>query len=95
VREELEAYAPLVPKSGYLHVQDGMLDHLPRWRAHRPGPAAAIREFLRAHPEFERDVELERRYVMTAHVSGWLRRRAHAAELRVKEPSAARRDRAA
>jgi cephalosporin hydroxylase len=95
VRKELEAYAPLVSDGSYVHVQDGMLDHLPRWRRLRPGPAVAIRDFLRAHPEFERDLEVERRYVMTAHVSGWLRRRKDAAGLRLREPSAPPRDRAA
>ena len=74
VRAELEAYAPLVPVGGYLHVQDGLLDHLSRFRSLRPGPAAAVDGFLAHHPEFERDLDLEGRYVMTAHIGGWVRR---------------------
>lgn len=74
VEAELEAYAPLVPAGCYLHVQDGLLDYLPRFRSLRPGPAAAVMKFLGRHPEFERDEDLERRYVMTAHIGGWLRR---------------------
>jgi cephalosporin hydroxylase len=31
VRAELDAYAPLVPVGCYLHVQDGLLDYLPRF----------------------------------------------------------------
>jgi cephalosporin hydroxylase len=74
VHAELEAYAPLVPVGCYLHVQDGLLDYLPRFRWLRPGPAAAVAEFLGQHPEFECDLDLEGRYVMSAHVHGWLRR---------------------
>jgi cephalosporin hydroxylase len=74
VRAELEAYAPLVPVGCYVHVQDGLLDYLSRFRSLRPGPAAAVEGFLADHPEFARDLDLEGRYVMTAHISGWLRR---------------------
>jgi cephalosporin hydroxylase len=75
VRAELEAYAPLVKPGSYIHVQDGILDDLPRFSEWRPGPTVAVNDFLAAHPEFERDLETERRYVMTAHLCGWLRRR--------------------
>jgi cephalosporin hydroxylase len=62
------------PRRLYLHVQDGLLDYLPRIRSLRPGPAAAVGDFLAQHPEFERDLDLEDRYAMTAHIKGWLRR---------------------
>lgn len=74
VRQELEAYAPLVPVGSYIHVQDGCIDTLACFRGGRPGPLAAVKAFLADHPEFVRDTEVELRYVMTAHPYGWLRR---------------------
>jgi cephalosporin hydroxylase len=70
---ELEAYAPFVPVGGYVHVQDGAIDELPVF-GKEPGPAAAAKAFLSRHPEFVRDLSVERRFVMTAHPYGWLRR---------------------
>lgn len=75
VRQELEAYAPLVTPGSYLLVQDGVIDTLPRFRKGRPGPLAALHEFLRDHPEFEIDTERCRRFPVTHHPDGWLRRR--------------------
>ena len=74
VRRELEAYAPLVPLGSLIHVQDGCIDELPCFRFARPGPKHGIKAFLKAHPEFIRDIELERRYAMTFHPYGWLKR---------------------
>lgn len=74
VRQELEAYAPLVPVGCYIHVQDGCIDTLNCFRGGRPGPMAAARSFLVDHPEFTRDTGLEFRYVITAHPFGWLKR---------------------
>jgi cephalosporin hydroxylase len=73
VRAELETYAPVIPVGSYIHVQDGCIDELPVFGKF-PGPRAAAIEFLRAHPEFTRDQELERRFLMTGHPYGWLRR---------------------
>jgi cephalosporin hydroxylase len=78
VREELEAYAPLVGASGRLLVQDGVIDTLRRFRKGRPGPLAAVHEFLREHPEFEIDSDRCGRFPITHHPDGWLRRRAAA-----------------
>jgi cephalosporin hydroxylase len=55
-------------------VQDGLIDESKVFGRPWPGPAVAVRQFLAANPAFERDVELERRYVVTAHPFGWLRR---------------------
>jgi cephalosporin hydroxylase len=74
VRQELEAYAPLVPVDSYMHVQDGDIDELPRLRKYRPGPRVAAAAFLQDHPEFVRDTVVEFRYMMTAHPYGWLKR---------------------
>jgi cephalosporin hydroxylase len=73
VRAELEAYADIVPIGSYIHVQDGCIDELPIF-GKIEGPRAASKDFLREHPEFVRDLELERRFLMTGHPWGWLRR---------------------
>lgn len=74
VRQELEAYAPLVPVGSYIYVQDGCIDTLPCLSDGRPGPVPAVKSFLESHPEFIRDTDTEFRYVMTAHPYGWLKR---------------------
>lgn len=74
VEAELERYAPLVPVASYIHVQDGCIDEMAYHRKARPGPKMAVHSFLRRHPEFVRDTEIELRYVMTYHPCGWLRR---------------------
>lgn len=76
VEKELESYAPLVPVGSYIHVQDGSIDELAYHRKMRPGPKTAVQSFLRKHPQFLRDTEIELRYVMTYHPYGWLRRAA-------------------
>lgn len=75
VARELEVYAPLVTPGSFLLVQDGIIDLLPAFREARPGPLPAIRDFLAQHPEFELDVERSKRFVISHHPSGWLRRR--------------------
>ena len=79
VRRELEAYSRFVSPNSYLLVQDGVIDTLPKFRKGRPGPLAAVHEFLRDHPEFEIDTDRCRRFPVTHHPDGWLRRRPAAA----------------
>ncbi len=74
VLQELQAYAPLVPVGSYIHVQDGCIDELPIFRGQGPGPTVAVKRFLKKHSSVIRDLELEQRYVMTAHPYGWLKR---------------------
>ena len=74
VSKELESYSPFVSPGSYMLVQDGVIDVLDRWRSARPGPLAAIIEFLRHHPEFEVDTERCERFLITHHPMGWLRR---------------------
>lgn len=74
VLAELREYAPLVSVGGYVHVQDGVIDETNVFGKPWPGPAVAVREFLAENPGFVRDEEVERRYVVTAHPYGWLRR---------------------
>jgi cephalosporin hydroxylase len=75
VRRELELYAPFVTPHSFVLVQDGVIDVLPVFRAGRPGPLKAIREFLAEHPEFEVDTARSERFLVTHHPCGWLRRR--------------------
>ncbi|MDA1313144.1 MAG: CmcI family methyltransferase [Acidobacteria bacterium] len=86
VRRELEAYAPLVTPGSYLIVADTIVRDLadvpggdPSWA--EDNPAAAVEDFLAAHPEFERAPRVSQTSVenLPAAVSywqgGWLRRR--------------------
>jgi cephalosporin hydroxylase len=57
VRQELEAYGPLVTPGSYIVATDGVMERLsdtpnghPDWRT--DNPAEAAREFSAAHPEF-------------------------------------------
>jgi cephalosporin hydroxylase len=74
VSDELEAFAPMLPIGSYIHVQDGCVDQLPRFRSLRPGPTVAVRRFLSEHHEFVRDIEVEGRYWLNFHPYGWLKR---------------------
>jgi cephalosporin hydroxylase len=70
VAAELDRYHAFVTAGSFLHVQDGHTDH---WG--RPmGPLRAIIDFLHTHPEFEVDEERSRRFLITHHPMGWLRR---------------------
>jgi cephalosporin hydroxylase len=74
VSAELAAYARLVTPGSYIVVQDGVIDVLPRFAAGRPGPLPAIDEFLRHHPEFKVDEARSRKFLISHHPKGWLRR---------------------
>jgi cephalosporin hydroxylase len=75
VERELAAYSNLVTSGSLLLVQDGIIDVLPRFAHARPGPLPAVERFLAAHAEFEVDPRWDRRFLVTHHPSGWLRRR--------------------
>ena len=74
VRQEMELYSRFVTRNSYLHVQDGLVDTLPIFRRERPGPLKAIQHFVTEHPEFVVDEDRSRRFVITDHPMGWLRR---------------------
>lgn len=74
VGAELRHYAPLVTRGSLILVQDGVIDTLPLFKRARPGPLPAIRGFLAEHPEFELAREWDRRFLITHHPCGWLRR---------------------
>jgi cephalosporin hydroxylase len=72
VIEELRLYAPLVTKGSYIIVEDTLFDYTAS-TGFLPGPAAATREFLAQHKEFEFDISREC-YLMTQNPGGYLRR---------------------
>jgi cephalosporin hydroxylase len=74
VRAELDAYAPLVTPGSWCLVQDGVIDTLPRFADGRPGPLAAIEDFLRSRSDFVIDAERSRKFLISHHPSGWLKR---------------------
>lgn len=80
VLAELRAYAPLVTPGSYCVVFDTIVEQLPKDafpdRPWSPGnsPGSAVAAFLREHPEFEPDRELEGRLLVTANPGGYLRR---------------------
>jgi cephalosporin hydroxylase len=74
VLQEMEAYGPMVTPGSFMLVQDGVIDTLGVFSHARPGPLAAIVEFLKRHPEFIVDTERCERFLITHHPAGWLRR---------------------
>lgn len=75
VRRELECYAPMVTPGSYCLVQDGIIDTLSTFRGGRPGPLPAIEQFLETTTNFDLDEELSKRFLISHHPKGWLRRR--------------------
>lgn len=80
VLAELEAYAPLVTPGSYCIVFDTVIEDMSNEmfpdRPWGPGnnPKTAVWEFLRSHPEFEIDRELENKLQITVAPDGFLRR---------------------
>jgi cephalosporin hydroxylase len=73
---DLEAYAPLVSVNSYFIVEDGIIDLFRPGDGigkYRPGPLAAVEQFLREHPNFIVD-ESRERYVLTYNPRGFLKR---------------------
>jgi cephalosporin hydroxylase len=76
VLNELRAYGPLVTPGSMMLVQDGVIDTLPMFSGYRPGPLAAIEAYLTEVPGFGIDTRFDRRFLVTHHPSGWLRKHA-------------------
>jgi cephalosporin hydroxylase len=74
VAKELDAYHGFVTPGSLMLCQDGVIDELPMLARDRPGPLVAIKQFLAQHPEFHVDERYDRRFVVTHHPQGWLRR---------------------
>jgi len=73
VLEELRHYAPLVPKGGYVIVQDSTINGHPYNPDYGPGPWEAIEEFLRTDDRFVSDRSRER-WLLTNNPTGFLKR---------------------
>ena len=67
-------------KGSYCVVFDTFVEDMPKgFFADRPwdvgnNPKTAVRQFLRSHPEYEIDTDMENKLLVTAVPSGFLRR---------------------
>ncbi len=80
VLEELRLYSPLVTPGSYLVVFDGVIEDMPQeiivdrsW-GRGDNPLTAIRQFLGEQSDFEPDIEIENKLLVTGAPSGYLRR---------------------
>ncbi len=77
---ELEAYAPLTTKGSYCIVFDTIIEDLAEDmfpnRPWGPGnnPKTAVWEYLKDHPEFENDVSIPHKLLITVAPDGFLKR---------------------
>jgi cephalosporin hydroxylase len=80
VLAELEAYAPLVSKDSYCVVFDTVVEDMPSDmfpdRPWGPGdnPKTAVWEYLKNHPEFEIDKQIDRKLQISVAPDGYLKR---------------------
>jgi cephalosporin hydroxylase len=80
VLAELNAYAGLATQGSYCLVFDTVIEDLPEDtfpdRPWAPGNNAktAVHEFLKSHPEFEIDQEINNKLLISAAPDGWLKR---------------------
>lgn len=74
VLSELNAYSNLIPRDGYLIVEDTFLGGNPSHEEYGKGPSIAIREFLSSNQEFFIDKKNER-FLFTLNKDGFLRRK--------------------
>lgn len=80
VAAELEAYAGLTSVGSYCVVFDTLIEDMPKDlfpnRPWGPGnsPKTAVLEFLKTHPEFEADKDIQHKLLITVAPEGYLRR---------------------
>lgn len=80
VLAELEAYAPLVAVGSYCVVFDTFVEDMPpRFFADRPwdvgnNPKTAVQAWLKTHPEFVVDREIENKLMVTVAPNGFIKR---------------------
>ena len=78
---ELNAYAPLVSVGSYCVVFDTIVEDMPADlfpdRPWGPGnsPKSAVWEYLKSHPEFEIDKDIQNKLLITVAPDGFLRRK--------------------
>lgn len=81
VMDELKIYAPLVSIGSYCVVFDTVIEDMPKAlfndRPWGPGnnPKTAVWEYLKTHPEFEIDKNIQKKLLITVAPDGYLRRR--------------------
>lgn len=80
VLAELEAYAPLTSAGSYCVVFDTIVEDLPKemfpdrpWGAGN-NPKTAVWEYLKTHPEFEIDKNIQQKLLITVAPDGYLKR---------------------
>lgn len=73
VYDEMQAYKSLVPRSGYMIVEDTNVNGHPTFPEFGPGPMEAVERFLSESAEFEIDERCQR-FMMTLNPRGYLRR---------------------
>lgn len=77
---ELRAYAPLTSVGSYCVVFDTVIDDMPEAlfadRSWAPGnnPKSAVKEYLKQHPEFEIDSDINKKLMISVAPDGFLRR---------------------
>jgi cephalosporin hydroxylase len=77
---ELKAYAPLVSLESYCVVFDTIIEDMPENtfsdRPWGPGnnPKTAVWEYLKTHPEFEIDKQIQDKLLITVAPDGYLKR---------------------
>jgi len=80
VLAELQSYAPLVSVDSYCVVFDTIIEDLPADmfpdRPWGPGnnPKTAVREYLKSHPEFEIDKQMDHKLLISVAPDGFLKR---------------------
>lgn len=80
---ELEAYAPLVSTGSYCVVFDTVVEDMPEElcedRPWGPGnsPKTAVHEYLKTHPEFEIDKNVEHKLLITVARDGFLKKKCY------------------
>jgi cephalosporin hydroxylase len=79
VLEELKLFSPMVGKGYYLICGDTIVEKIPK-QLHRkrpwgPGnnPETALLEFLKTNKRFQRDLNFEKKLLLTCHPGGYLR----------------------
>lgn len=79
VLEEMKIYSPLVTKGSYLVVFDTIIDDMPKkifknrpWSKDN-NPKIAVKEFVKSNNRFKIDEKIERKLLITAAPSGFLR----------------------
>lgn len=75
VMAELEAYSGLVGEGMYFIVEDTLADVMKQMPVPVGGPLPAVHRFLAAHGEFELDMTLSEKYLLTQSPYGFLRRK--------------------